>query len=257
MLKTQLHNDQIFTLDGVIKSIECGAIIAKADTKGWNTSSPSGGGHGRTGREDPRTNKFCVFYDSKLSNRLWDEVKNSLPPDLTFIKQNVYFNSVSKGAEWTPAFVYDKIRIYKYDVGDSFPEHIDYKVKRTVFRNGREYIQQSFLTLLVYLNDDFEGGETGYWTDHNGIHCRFIRAEEKLGCNKNHQIVITPKTGMAVVQDQNILHEGLPTTKGIKYILRTDIIHEREAIRNPRVQMEAKDGDWERLFETSCKNYAD
>jgi len=62
---------------------------------------------------------------------------------------------------------------------------------------------------------------------------------------------------MMVVQDQNILHEGLPTTKGIKYILRTDIIHEREAIRSLGFSTKAKDSGWERLFETSCKNYAD
>jgi hypothetical protein len=34
---------------------------------------------------------------------------------------------------------------------------------------------------------------------------------------------------MMVIQDQNIFHEGLPTTQGIAYILRTDIIYEREA----------------------------
>lgn len=256
-MKTQLHNDQIFTLDSVISTNKCNSIIDTANSKGWNSSSPSGGGHGRTGKEDARTNKFCVFHDTELSERLFDTVKSSLPTDLTFLGQNVYFNSVTKGSEWTPKLVYDKMRVYKYEVGDSFPEHIDYKVKRTVFRDGREYIQQSFLSLLVYLNEDFEGGQTGYWPDHNGIHCRFLRAEEKLGSKKSHQIMIKPKTGMMVVQDQNILHEGLPTLKGNKYILRTDIIHEREAIRSLGVSNKAKDGNWERLFETSCKNYAD
>lgn len=256
-MKTQLHNDQIFTIDNVISNDECASLIEKANSKGWNNSSPSGGGHGRTGKEDPRTNKFCVFHDNTISTKLYNAVIKTLPTDLTFLGQNVYFNSVTKGAEWTPKFVYDKIRIYKYDVGDSFPEHIDYKVKRTVFRDGCEYVQQSFLTLLVYLNDDFKGGETGYWPDHNGIHCRFLRAEEKQSCRKDHQISITPKTGLMVVQDQNILHEGLPPTKGVKYILRTDIIHERKAIRSLGVSNKAKDGVWERLFETSCKNYAD
>jgi hypothetical protein len=65
---------------------------------------------------------------------------------------------------------------------------------------------------------------------------------------------------MCVVQDQNILHEGLPPTKGIKYILRTDIIYQRHIIRNKHIKINlSKDkiGEWERLFETSCKNYAD
>lgn len=258
-MKTQLHNNQIYTIDSVINTTECIDLIKRANSKGWNNLSTSGGGHGRTGKEDPRTNKFCVFHDLHLSELLWNQVKSSLPTDLSFLGNNVYFNSVTKGTEWYPKFVYDKIRVYKYDVGYCFPEHIDYKVKRTVYRDGQEYIQQSFLTLLVYLNEDFEGGETGYWPDHNGIHCRFLRNEEKQSCKKDHQVVIKPKTGLMVVQDQNILHEGLPPTKGVKYILRTDIIHERKAIRSLGISIsnKAKDGVWERLFETSCKNYAD
>ena len=162
-MKTQLHNDRIFTLDNALDAVKCKSIIDKANSRGWNNSSPSGGGHGRTGKEDPRTNKFCVFHDTELSDYLFNTVKSSLPPDLSFLGQNVYFHSTTKGTEWKPKFVYDKIRVYKYEVGDCFPEHIDYKVKRTVYREGKEYIQQSFITLLVYLNDDFKGGQTGYW----------------------------------------------------------------------------------------------
>ena len=78
-----------------------------------------------------------------------------------------------------------------------------------------------------------------------------------MGTKKNHQVVIKPKAGLAVVQNQNILHEGLPPTQGVKYILRTDIIHEREVVRAAGVKNNNKKLDWERLFETSCKNYAD
>ena len=62
------------------------------------------------------------------------------------------------------------------------------------------------MSLLVYLNDDFENGETGYWPNHSGIHCRFLRDVEKQHSKKDHQILIKPKLGMCVVQDQNILH---------------------------------------------------
>ena len=260
-MKTNLYNNQIFTLDEILSNSKCEEIIKKADLKGWNDSSPSGGGHGRTGNEDARDNKFCVYYDEELSNKLMLKIKEHIPENLEFLGSNVYFNSITKGAEWKPSFVYDKIRIYKYHEGTCFPEHIDYKVKRNIYRENKEYVQQSFLTLLIYLNEDFEGGKTGYWPDHNGIHCRFLRNSEKQCNSKDHQIIITPKIGMSVIQDQNILHEGLPTTKGIKYILRTDIIHEREVVPNPKITKDTKEvkknGKWERLFETSCKNYAD
>jgi prolyl 4-hydroxylase len=259
MIKKNLYKEQIFSLDNILSKNECNEIINKANEKGWNDSSPSGGGHGRTGNEDARDNKFCVYYDIELASKLMKKIQVHLQENLEYLGQNVYFNSITKGSEWKPSFIYDKIRIYKYHEQTCFPEHIDYKVKRTIFRDEKEYVQQSFLTLLIYLNDDFEGGQTGYWPDHNGIHCRFLRNVEKQCTRKDHQVLIQPKIGMAVIQDQNILHEGLPTTKGIKYILRTDIIHEREVIPNPKIKKEDKNknGDWERLFETSCKNYAD
>ena len=40
---------------------------------------------------------------------------------------------------------------------------------------SKRYRQQTFITLLIYLNDDFEGGTTNYWAFHEGIHCRFLR----------------------------------------------------------------------------------
>jgi hypothetical protein len=254
-MKTQLSNG-IFTIDHVLDQKTCKSIIDHCNQKGWNKSSPSGGGHGRTGKEDARTNEFCVFHDEQLAEKLWDEVNGHLDDNLAYLGDNVYFNQ-KKGCEWTPEFIYDKMRIYKYEPGDEFPEHIDYKMKRDSYKNSVKITDQSFLTLLVYLNDDFEGGETGYWPDHTGIHCRFLRDEEKQGKAKEHQVVIKPYVGQAVVQDQNILHEGLPTTKGTKYILRTDVIHRRKSTMDHRVNTKERVGEWERLFETSCKNYAD
>lgn len=255
-----LFEKRILTIDNVLSKKVCIELIKKCEEKGWNNSSISGGGHGRTGKEDPRTNSFCILNDDNIAEMLFQQVKNYLEPDLSFLGDNVYFNTITKGSEWKPSFVYNKLRIYKYNEGDVFPEHIDYKVKRNIKQNNEEFVQQSFLSLLVYLNDDFEDGQTGYWPNHNGIHCRFLRDLEKQQSKKDHQILISPKTGKCVIQDQNILHEGLPPKKGIKYLLRTDIIHERKIQRNSKVLLESKKdfvGDWERLFETSCKNYAD
>lgn len=252
-----MSNKHIITINEVLTSDKCNELISKANSKGWNKSSPSGGGHGRTGKEDPRTNKFCILFNEELCNNLWIKIRPQLSDNLEYLGNNVYFNSITKGKEWSPLFIYDKIRIYKYDEGDSFPEHIDYKVKRSVYKNGKKYIQQSFLTLLIYLNDNFLEGKTGYWPNHNGIHCRFLRKVEKQSCKKDHQIVISPEIGKCVIQDQNILHEGLPPKKSIKYILRTDIIHEKICLINDKPNIQNLSEKWERLFETSCKNYAD
>lgn len=141
---------------------------------------------------------------------------------------------------------------------------------------GKQYRQQSFMSLLVYLNEfPGGGGTTNFWMSHEGIHCRFLRDAE----DKPPSLVVEPEVGKALIMDQNLLHEGSPPKKGVKYILRTDIMHEKmcegggvnddklakELKKVPkRVMEDAKrenkcvlHGEWERIFESSCKNYAD
>ena len=67
---------------------------------------------------------------------------------------------------------------------------------------------QRYATFLLYLNDDFEGGETGYWPDHNGIHCRFIRNVERRSGIKAHLIIIKTRIGNKILEIQH-LHKAL------------------------------------------------
>lgn len=55
---------------------------------------------------------------------------------------------------------------------------------------------------MIYLNDDFEGGETtfpGLW--------------------------IAPKQGTALIFMHHLYHSGREVTKGIKYVLITDVMY--------------------------------
>ena len=64
----------------------------------------------------------------------------------------------------------------------------------------------TLLTVLVYFNDDFEGGET-----------RFMEQVEE---------VVVPRPGRAAIFQHKIRHEGCTVTRGCKYALRTDVIYE-------------------------------
>ena len=62
-----LFNKQIYTVDNVLNKEQCKKIIDKANEKGWNESSPSGGGHGRRdGRFAEKTTRV-VENDGKIS----------------------------------------------------------------------------------------------------------------------------------------------------------------------------------------------
>jgi len=272
-----LCDSKIFTVCHGLSKKECAFWINRAEQRGFNDSSPSGGGHGRTGREDARTSQFVVFQnEAKFANQLYNAVKRYLPADLTHLSSTGYITSTENAQKWKHVGVNPYVRVYKYEVGQKFPEHVDYKMCRKVYRNGEQYQQMTFMSLIVYLNDDFSGGHTGFWTQHDVIgkkeHCRFLRGVE----HKPHDVVIQPELGKIAIMDQNILHEGLAPTKGVKYIIRTDIIHERHIAMHAKLQkfkenskqikkMNKKqteqelneEGEWEKLFETSCKNYAD
>jgi prolyl 4-hydroxylase len=261
MAVNKLHGDKLITVDNVLSPAKCKELIAMGNKKGWSASPPTGGGHGHNDKELPRTSSFCVLYDDELANELWKKLRPLIPDDLTYLDDdNVYLNSKTKGAEWVPSYIYNKMRFYKYEPGQSFPEHHDYKVRRRIVTENDEFIEQSFTTVLVYLNDEFEDGETGYWPDETGIHCRYKKgSDDSSSKQKLHQIRITPQTGKAVLQYQDIMHEGIAPRKGDKYILRTDVIHTQKIVRPAKLKSTPKPhiGEWERVFEASCKNYAE
>ena len=61
---------------------------------------------------------------------------------------------------------------------------------------------RTFLTFIIYLNDDFEGGET-----------RFDEG------------IIKPQKGAAIIFPHELKHEGLMVTKGCKTVFRSDIVY--------------------------------
>lgn len=64
---------------------------------------------------------------------------------------------------------------------------------------------QSFLTVQIYLNEDFSGGHTTFISDR--------------------LVPIEPTVGGAVVFDHELYHRGGMVTKGVKYALRLDVLY--------------------------------
>ena len=56
---------------------------------------------------------------------------------------------------------------------------------------------------MIYLNEDFEGGETLF-----------------------ENAVIVPKTGLALFFVHRLLHKGQPVLEKLKYVLRTDVLYQ-------------------------------
>ena len=63
-------------------------------------------------------------------------------------------------------------------------------------------------TLLLYLNDDFGGGETAMVAEDRG----------------KSDVLCVPEVGSVLIFDHDILHEGREVCDGCKYVVRTDVI---------------------------------
>ena len=93
----------------------------------------------------------------------------------------------------------ERLRMYRYQVGQSFSPHMDHWYQPNA-------IQITLHSVLVYFNDDFEGGET--------------RFQEQL------EQTVVPKPGRVAIFQHKVRHEGCVVRCGTKYAMRTDVLYE-------------------------------
>ena len=86
---------------------------------------------------------------------------------------------------------------------------------------------RSIFTCMIYLNEEFEQGTTNFLKSATGGRSdETVKQELERGpCSVVYEL--RPKTGMAIVFDHLLLHEGSPVPKGNKFIARTDLVFER------------------------------
>ncbi|AZA47882.1 2OG-Fe(II) oxygenase [Chryseobacterium carnipullorum] len=179
MEKTELH-PQIFLIEDFLTAEACDKYIAMAEGKVFEEAQINV--HGRQMMSKGiRNNDRLMIFDHDLAEDLFRIAEQFLPQEHENYKlQN--FNEM--------------FRIYKYTPGQRFKIHRD----GSYIRNEHE---KSFYTFMVYLNDDFEGGETEF---------------ENL-------FTVAPKKGSAMVFYHPLRHEGKILISGKKYVLRTDVIY--------------------------------
>jgi prolyl 4-hydroxylase len=131
-------------------------------------------------RTDIRNNSRVILDDQELANSFFDLIKDKLPEEIDGYRL--------KGLN-------EQLKIYKYEPGEEFKLHKD----APYIRNDNE---RSFLTMLVYLNDGYEGGETFFTSG-----------------------TVKGNTGDCVIFRQKLLHAGLKVTSGVKYAIRTDVMY--------------------------------
>ena len=172
-------SDEICTVDEFFTPEECDAYIEHAESIGFD-DAPIDTAFGPVVRKDVRNNMRVMVEDQTRANNLWERIPDYIPHTI---------------ADCCVCGVNERLRFYRYDIGQQFDWHYDGYFQR---ENG----ERSRLTFMVYLNDDFEGGETAF----DGIR-------------------VKPRKGMALFFLHQILHKRQPVVKGRKYVLRTDVMY--------------------------------
>jgi prolyl 4-hydroxylase len=103
-----------------------------------------------------------------------------------------------------------RLRLYRYGPGEKHGTHWDTVVE---FERGAS----SLLTLVIYLNDGFEGGETDF---------------SELGLR------VTPRRGRALLFQHRILHTATAVRSGEKFVLRTDIVYGPDGFVGPLIKLD-------------------
>ena len=149
--------------------------------------------------EDRRGQRY-IFKTEHVQELLLNSTKKYIPEELT-----------NNGIVYRLSHINKEIKILKYEKGDHFKgKHCD----GTHVENIDGACHKSLLTLIVYLNEGYKGGQTTLCKD--------------LYKKKSDEVEIKPRIGKIVILSQTIPHYAKTVTQGIKYLLMADIMYIRK-----------------------------
>jgi predicted 2-oxoglutarate/Fe(II)-dependent dioxygenase YbiX len=184
---TEILDDRIRCLFGAFSAEECADFIRFAEGIGFH-EAPITTSAGFVMAPEIRNNTRVIHDDERLAASLWERLRPAIPARIG--------GSVAVGLN-------ERFRFYRYGPGEYFSWHYDGSFRR----NDREH---SLLTLMVYLDEGFEGGSTDFDVRH-----------------ALEPIQVVPRRGMVLLFQHRILHRGAPVLRGVKRVLRTDVMYRR------------------------------
>lgn len=176
-------SDAVFTVGDFFTPEKCAAYITLSEDAGYS-DAPITTSWGPQHCPEIRNNTRVMIDDDARAHGIWDRARNFV----TDWDEN-----------WSPVGLNERLRFYRYEVGQQFNWHYDGCYERL---NG----ERSWLTFLIYLNSEFDGGQTVF--EHTSV---------------------APETGMALFFVHQLRHKGQAVTAGRKYVLRSDVMYRYKA----------------------------
>jgi len=161
---------------------ECVGFIQFAETQGFEEALVNTKAKGQVMMKELRDNDRHIFQARDLATQLWGLMQGLVPAEVH---------------GWTAIGLNEQFRVYRYKDGQQFKTHPDGSFKR-------DETEHSKITVILYLNDEFEGGETEFVMPHE---------------------IVKPEAGKLLLFSHGQLHKGNPVPEGTKYVIRTDVMY--------------------------------
>ncbi|UJR17120.1 hypothetical protein I4U23_004016 [Adineta vaga] len=178
-----------FIIFNIFTPDECQRWIELSEQRDYSSATVNVGNNKLVLMQDFRNSDRCIIDDVTMANILFQRIEPFLP--------KTWKNYQLVGLN-------ERLRFLRYEPGQFFEAHMDGEYHRD---DGSG--EQSFITVQLYLNEGYKGGETTF------IHYS----------DPTRNVPCVPRTGMVLVFEHRLLHEGSKLIEGRKYTVRTDVMY--------------------------------
>jgi predicted 2-oxoglutarate/Fe(II)-dependent dioxygenase YbiX len=202
-------------IHNVLTPDECKQMIERAESGGFEDASI----YDRRANRIHRNCQRWYEHDNDLAASWYDRILEALDdtPSEYKIRNAPWmgrrYNSTSLPIR--SVGLNERLRVLKYSQGEYFGSHMDTKFVRGP-NYGDKAGETSHVSVHVYLNDKFKGGQTRFH-------------------GKGRHYDVKPKTGSILIFDHNLLHQGAVIKSGKKYIVRTDVMYRKMRTRGDEI----------------------
>ncbi|KAG0498837.1 hypothetical protein HPP92_003528 [Vanilla planifolia] len=200
----RLKSNHLFTIPNFLTACEAKAFIEAAEAIGFTHQGSLGPANGEAYRDNDR----IAVIDPLLAEGLWES-------GLKKIFADIRINGMAAVG------LNSNIRFYRYNVGQHFGQHIDESV---LLEPGL----RTYYTLLVYLSGNLCPRGKNNSGSNTGPSVQPLVGGETVFYERKQRVVaeVAPTVGMALLHLHGakcMLHEARAVTKGVKYVLRSDV----------------------------------
>ncbi len=195
-----------FLLYNVFSHEECEALIKLSEDCGYTEALVNVGGGREIRVKGFRDSSRVLIDDTDFVRLLQQRISSHLPIE--------FMNEKLVG-------INERLRFLRYEPGDKFKPHYDGSYCRP------DNSAETLITIQIYLNQNFVGGETNFLDR----------------CDESKCVPIKPVTGMVLIFEHRIYHEGSVVQTGRKYAIRTDVLYTKDNSRKFINELRSRNDD--------------